>query len=330
MHDFRTLSRGLAVASLALCACGGPSTSNIPVAPAGVERAARVHAPLGAPQPSRRSGGWLSPSAKAAKHLIYVADFIANAVEIYPTTGSNPSPIGKITDGISGPEGLFVDRHGNLFVTNVSNQTVTMYPHGSTTWTLQYTGFAYPVNVAVGANGMVYVDDLVGNKVVEFPRGKTRSKRTIDITYPQGAALDASNNLYVSYNTGAHGGGPGDVNEYAPGTTKGRSLGLPIVWSAGDAVDASADVVIADQGSGNNDAAVYVFPPGATEPSQTINQGMQDPFHIAFDKPFKHLYVADPAVNALLVYSYPAGTLLKSITNGLSSVYGVAVYPQSS
>ena len=35
---------------------------------------------------------------------------------------------------------------------------------------------------------------------------------------------------------------------------------------------------------------------------------MEDPFRIALDKAFKHLYVADPEVNALLVYDYPAGT----------------------
>jgi hypothetical protein len=54
---------------------------------------------------------------------------------------------------------------------------------------------------------------------------------------------------------------------------------------------------------------------------------MQDPFQIALDKPSKHLYVADPSVNALLVYDYPAGTLVNTITNGLSSVDGVAVAP---
>lgn len=327
MNEVRRVSRAIAAASLALAACSGPTVSSTPGTTTNVDPAARVHAPLGAPQPSHRSGGWLSPAAKHAKHLIYVSDFLNNAIEIYPTTGSNPSPVGQITDGISGPQGCFVDRHGNLFVTNASNQTVTMYPHGSTTWTLQYTGFAYPTNVTVGANGMVYVDDLVGQKVVEFPRGKTRSKRTISITYPQGVALDANNNLYVSYNTGAHGAGPGDVNEYAPGKTSGKDLRLPIAWSAGDAIDGKSDVVVADQGTGSN-AAVYVFPPGSSTPSQTINQGMLDPFRIAFDKPFKTLYVADPAVNALLVYDYASGSLKDSITNGLSSVYGVAVYPE--
>jgi hypothetical protein len=311
--------RNVAIVTLALCAgCATGSTTGGAFAPAG---------PGAQPQAAHRAGGWLSPTAKRAKHLIYVSDFIGNAVEIYSASGTGQSPIGVITDGISGPEGSCVDSHGDLFVTNVSNQTVTMYPHGSTTWKLQYTGFAYPTNVAVGANGMVYVDDLVGQKVVEFPRGKTRSQRTIDVMYPQGAALDSKNDLYVSYNTGSHGGGPGTVNEYAPKSTKGTDLDLPIVWSAGDAIDGSNDVVVADQGSGIGNQAVYVFPPGATKPSETITQGLEDPFRLAFDSKYKYLYVADPEVNALLVYDYSSGKLVNSITNGLSSVYGVAVSP---
>ena len=321
------MKKVLWIASLALCAgCAGGQATPAASGAGTMEQAARVHALLGAPQPAHRAGGWLSPTAKKTKHLIYVSDFIGNAIEIYPAAGSGQSPIGKITDGISGPEGICLDDRGDLFVTNVTNQTVTMYPHGSTTYKLQYTGFAYPTAVAAGKNGWVYVSDLVGKKVVEFPKNSTRSKVTIDITYPQGVALDSKNNLYVEYNTGANGGGPGDVDEFAPKSTKGDDLGLPIVWGAGDAIDGKSDVVVADQGSGSN-AAVYVFPPGSTKPSETITQGMEDPFRIAFDKKFKHLYVADPEVNALLVYDYSSGTLVNTITSGLKSVYGVAVSP---
>ncbi len=319
------MKKVLWIASLALCAgCAGGQATPAASGAGTIEQAARVHALMGVPQPAHRAGGWLSPAAKKAKHLIYVSDFTGNAIEIYSAAGSGQSPIGAITDGISGPEGICLDDHGDLFVTNVSNQTVTMYPHGSTTYKLQYTGFAYPTAVAAGKNGWVYVSDLVGEKVVEFPKNSTRSKVTIDITYPQGVALDSKNNLYVEYNTGAHGGGPGDVDEFAPKSTKGDDLGLPIVWGAGDAIDGKSDVVVADQGSGSN-AAVYVFPPGSTTPSETITQGMEDPFRIAFDKRFKHLYVADPEVNALLVYDYSSGALVNTITSGLRSVYGVAV-----
>lgn len=318
MKSYLILAYVAAIASLSLCAgcASGGSPGSLSFGPA-----------TGGAQPSHRAGGWLSPEAKSGKHLIYVSDFTGNAVEIYSGSGSNQSPIGEITDAIDGPEGSFVDKHGNLFVTNVTNQTVTMYKKGSTTHSLLYTGFAYPTNVTVGANGMVYVVDLVGGKVVEFPRGSTRSKLTISVTDPQGAALDSKNNLYVEYNTGAHGGGPGAVNEYAPKSTQGTNLNLPIVWGAGDAVDKSNDVIVADQGSGSN-AAVYVFPPGSTQPSETINQGMEDPFRIALDKAYKHLYVADPEVNKLLVYDYASGTLVNTITNGLRSVYGVALSPE--
>ena len=321
-----------AAAVVAAAGCGGTSaTSNAAALPStaagGAQLAAHLHAIGGTLHAARRGGGWLSPAAKSGKHLVYVSDFLKNAVEIYDASGSNQSPIGEITDGISGPEGCSVDRKGDLFVTNATNFTVTMYPRGSTSYTLLYTGFAYPTNVAVGADGMVYVVDLVGKKVVEFPRGKTRSKRTISISYPQGAALDAANNLYVSHNTGANGAGPGDVEEYAPGSTTGTSLHLPVVWSAGDAVDRQGDVVVADQGSGIGNAAVYVFPPGSTTPSLTITQGIEDPFRIALDKRFRHLYVADPEVAAVLVYQYPSGKYANTISTGLSSAYGVAVFP---
>lgn len=310
-------------ASLAVCAgCAGTAPNPTASAGSSAVSATRFQLPARPGLPALRAGGWMSPAAKHAKQLIYVSDFINNDVEIYSTTGSNP--VGEITSGIDGPEGLFVDKHHNLYVTNATNATVTMYPHGKSSPKLTYTGFAYPTVVTVGKNGMVYVGDLVGEKVVEFPKGSTRSKLTIDISYPQGVALDSSNNLYIEYNTGAHGAGPGTVDEFAPGSTNGTNLNLPIVWAAGDAIDSKNDVVTADQGSGSN-AAIYVFPPGSTSPSQTITQGMEDPFRIAFDNKFTTLYVADPEVNGVLVYDYATGALTKTMATGLGSVDGVAL-----
>ena len=325
----RLINSAIALALCAGCTGGNPSPSAAgPSALSGsIERAARSHVPMGAPLPLHRAGGWLSDAAKKSKGLIYVSDFLNNDVEIYSATGTNQTPIGQITDGISGPEGSFVDKHGNLYVSNVTNQTVTMYPKGSTSYTTMYTGFAYPTAVAVGENGMLYVSDLVGEKVVEFPYGKTRSKRTIQIEYPQGVATDLKNDLYVAYNTGGHGAGPGTVNEYLPKSTSGTNLDLPIVWAAGDAIDKQNDVVVADQGSGSN-AAVYVFPPGSKTPSLSITQGLEDPFRLAFDKKFKHLYVADAEANVVQVYSYPSGTLANTISSGLKSAFGVAVSPE--
>jgi sugar lactone lactonase YvrE len=276
---------------------------------------------------AHRTEGWLSPAA-SSKQLVYISSSTANAVYIYPkdvAPGANPPPIGEITDGIASPSGSFVDRHGDLFVANNANFTVTMYPRGSTQWSLRYTGFAYPNNVTVSRKGTVYIADFTGDKVVEFPKGSTRSKLTIPIGYPpHGVALDAHDNVYVSYNTGAHGEGPGAVNEYAPGSTGGKNLNLPIGWAAGDVIDGSGNLLVCDQ----SNAAVYVFPPGSTSPSQTITQGLSDPVNLAFDASFKYLYVEDAVVDGVLVYEYPSGTYVTTLNNGATGIDGIALYPE--
>jgi hypothetical protein len=96
--------RSVWISALAACAgcAGGQATSSAPGIPM---------SSLRQPQPAHRAGGWLSPAARLGKHLIYVSDFTKNVVQIYPAKGSNPNPIGQITDGISGPEGSFVDEH---------------------------------------------------------------------------------------------------------------------------------------------------------------------------------------------------------------------------
>lgn len=322
-------ARGLSlVAFAALAGCAtGQSTQSVALTPNGSSalRVMKVPVPVQRAQPARRAGGRLSPSA-TGQRLIYVSDDLANVVQIYPASGSNPAPIGQITDGVSGPMGSFVDGRGDLFVSNTSNFTVTMYPKGSLTWSLRYTGLQYPTNVVVGKDGTVYIADISGNKVFEYAKGSTRPKRIINVSTPQGVALDAANNLYVSYNTGAHGGGPGAVNEYAPHSTSGTTLAAQINWSAGDAIDGSGNVVVADQGT----AQVEVFAPGASSPTRVISQGLEDPFRIAFNKTFKLLYVADPEANAVFVYDYASGALKETITNGLTSVDGVALFPQKS
>jgi hypothetical protein len=315
--EFSRRLYGISALAFAVCGgcAGGPGTQtggwSVP------DYATRAHT----------TSGWTSGDA-ATSQVIYVSSSTANAVYIYRKKlgpGANPNPIGEITDGIVSPSGSFVDRHGDLFVANNGNFTVTMYPRGNTNWTLRYTGFAYPNNVTVSRQGMVYIADFTGDKVVEFPKGSTRSKLTIPIGYPpHGVALDSHDNLYVSYNTGAHGEGPGAVNEYAPGSTSGTNLNLPIGWAAGDVIDGSGNLLVADQ----SNSAVYVFPPGSTTPSQTITQSLSDPVNLAFDASFKHLYVEDAVVDGVLVYNYPSGKYVTTLNNGATSISGVAVYPQ--
>ena len=70
---------------------------------------------LAVPSNAVSRAGWLSPQGKAGKGLLYVADQPNQRVAIFTQTGT---PAGQITDAIAGPDGLYADPNGTLYVAN--------------------------------------------------------------------------------------------------------------------------------------------------------------------------------------------------------------------
>lgn len=267
--------------------------------------------------PHRTFGsGWLSPAARG-KELLFVANFNNNVVEIYSAKGSNQAPIGQITDGLDGPEGMAVAAK-HLYVTNTASNTVTVYRIGKKTAAKTYSsGLNGPDGIVVGTDGTVYVANLNTNDVVAYAKGSMTPTSTYsDLDFPIGVALDAQNNLYVSY-----GGG---VEEFPPGSTKGKNLGISLPIASGIAIDKKENIVVANQ----MPAAIYVYPQGSTQPSKTFGQE-GDPNPIAFLTNRKQLFVGEPLSNTINVYAYPSGKKVNAITNGVAFPAGVAISPQA-
>jgi hypothetical protein len=279
------------------------------------------------PNPERQTTerGWLSPEAKTAKKIVYVADQDSGAVEIYSQAGSNQQPIGAITSGIAGVDGLFVDRARNLYACNFGGGTVTVYPAGSTTPSLTLTGAGSPIDVAVARNGTVYVANFASGTngtVLVYPKGQTSPSKTLVTfgagSFPEGMTLDSKSNLYVAFNTN-----DGEVLEFAPNSASGKNLGIHVGYVGGLTIDHSGDLLLVDQ----NGPSVDVFPPGATEPSAVI-KGFGLAFDISIDKSNADIYVTNPfSPPSVDEVSYPAGTIVDTITSGLSSAFGVATSP---
>ena len=55
---------------------------------------------------------------KASSPTLYISDLIANTVTLYPANVPSPAPIATISDGISNPKGIWVDKSGKLYVAN--------------------------------------------------------------------------------------------------------------------------------------------------------------------------------------------------------------------
>jgi hypothetical protein len=285
-----------------------------------------VLAKLRAPRnPLAGKSGWLSPAAKSCKQQLFVSSYRLNYVSIYCVTGNrhNQAPIGEITDGINGPEGAVTDAKGNLYVTNTGANSVTEYAAGTTSPSFTYSqDLSSPAGVAVDAKQNVYVSNLGSGAVTVFPQAvNTASSQLTGIPFPIDVALDTKGNLYVtSYTTSFSNG---IILEYAAGSTQGTNLGMTVDGPGGITLDKAGDIVTADQRL----PGVLVFPPGKTIASKTFAQTMNDPISVRFNRTESRVFVGDSIENDVNVYSYPAGSLVDTITDGVDGPEGVALYP---
>jgi hypothetical protein len=269
--------------------------------------------------------GWISPNA-AFQRLVYVADEGGQTVYIFPQAGNNQAPIGMITSGLAAPNGLFVDHLKRLYVCNFGGGTVTVYRHGSITPSRTLTSAGSAIDVVVGLDDTVYVsnwDSGSTGTLLEYPKGHNTPTVTININgASEGLALDSSNNLYVAYNDKTF--NDGEVLKFAPGSTVGTNLGIHVGYVGGETIDSGGNLLLDDQ----NIPGVDIFPPGATTPSSQI-KGFSLAYDIALNRANTRLWITDPFV-AVNEVKYPGGKLVDTITNTLSSAFGVATDPDGS
>lgn len=328
----------LAASLAALCACNGGAQSPLSSAQAplaGTATRSALQIPLALQNitpnrngrmPKRKGGpvrGFLSAQATSGKNLVYVASLAgsAGAVYVYPASGQAQPPIGTIVNGVSTPAGIAVDSGGSLYVANMGNNTVTVYPPGKTSPSTTYTdGVSTPQGVAVGSDGTVYIANETGSPsgtgtVTEYPAGSTSPSATIAQAgmYAFAVGLDASNNLYVSWFDLSSFGI--QIYKYAPGSTQGTNLNLNLpeyVYPVfGIAFDHAGDLVIAVESLDHNPPKyIEIFPPGATQPKKKINEGdLVDVVEgIAFPlKTSRLFYVASANYNDWMKLTYPRG-----------------------
>jgi hypothetical protein len=316
----------LYAAALAWSGCSSPGTGAALGSPPATSNGALTHN-TSLPTPGRVVGaGWLSPQAKKGKNLLYVADQSAGAIEIYNQKGTSQQPIGQITAGVSGADGLFVDPHGKLYVCNFANGTVTVYPHGKTSPSETLTGAGSPIDVVAARDGTVYVANFnsgTDGTVLEYAKGQTSPSKTIvtfgSASFPEGLGLDSSNDLYVAYNET-----DGEVLEFKSGSSSGKNLGIHVGYVGGLTIDHHNDVLLDDQ----NLPGVDVYPPGSSTPSQQIT-GFTAAFDIALNHKNKELWVTAPFQPAVYGVSYPGGKIVDTISS-LKSAFGVGTSPDGS
>jgi hypothetical protein len=271
---------------------------------------------LGASRPQAKTGGWLSPDAKKGKNLIYWGDYNNNTITIYSSKGVNGKEKGQITTGLSDPERLFVDKKGNVYATNIGNDTITAYKPGTTSPFLTISnGVVSPTGLTVDAAGTVYCANVGNDTITVYPKGQTSPSLTIPTPgSAESLATDAKDNLYASVGN--------EVEEFAPGSSTGVNLGLPAYPGALE-VDHSGNLIV------NYGGAIDYFPAGQTEPSKEIEVTAGSPFELSLSGNEKTLYVSVDVGTPFVVQSvaYPNGTTFSNKLSTNGGQWPIAVSP---
>jgi hypothetical protein len=248
------LSKALGVAALVtfLAGCSGGS-SQTPAVSGSANSFGQEFVGQGKSSPrTPNTGRGYMQATKAGTPLVYMASWGLSAdVDVLTMNGQQ---VGQIENGLSEPEGLFVDSKGSLWVADISN--VLVYPHGalSPSKTLSDPVGA-ALDVTVCPNGTAYVADLSDNSNGEqssiqvYAHGST--KPTGSLTYPTDfrnpfLTCDASGNVFAALLTGES-IGDGRVIEFPLGKQSGaKDLGITTQSPGGIKPDNAGNLLVDD------------------------------------------------------------------------------------
>jgi len=254
--------------------------------------------------------------------LIYVADQGSGEIVIFPESGKLRQPVGTIGTGLENPYGLYVDRHGVLYVANQSNNTVTVYPSGATAPSVTYSkDLDRPLYPIVDGDGNLFVGNADTGKIVEYLASAGTGFRILTTAGGEvdGMDFDRSRTLYAAYR-GA--GGQGSVEAFAAGATRGRVLGMPLNQPQGLVVDSHYNVLVAETGGTNR---IDVFAPGTTTPSSEVELPNHDtPTQLSLEAGERALFVSALSGN-VYQFRYPLAKEPVIKENLSTTIQGVAV-----
>ena len=152
---------------------------------------------------SSRAGSWMSRDAQS-QNLLYVSIQGFNDVYVYSYLPSALDLVGKLT-GFSDPNGLCVDKAGNVYVANAGAKNILEYAHGGTK----------PIATLSDENNLPFscsIDPSTGDLAVsgsyssfgkgdiaiyKGARGTPEYRADGHLQYPDFAGYDDSGNLFI-------------------------------------------------------------------------------------------------------------------------------------
>jgi hypothetical protein len=207
---------------------------------------------------------------------LYIAN-AAGSVSVY-STGSSPTILQTISDGVPKPGGIWVDNGNNLYAVNLPGQSqqtsLPEYKPGANhPFRTVTNGIVNCEYVAVDGQRNVYVAGMANNTffLEIYPKGQLSPAQTLTIPHPtasrlSGLAFNSSGALLVGESIYLQ---KGVVYRLAPNSQHFTDLKLQDATGGTIAVDGVGNLYVGS-GSSAGDQRVTVYPPNATRPSRKI------------------------------------------------------------
>jgi hypothetical protein len=264
-----------------------------------------------------------TPALRAVEHALFVSN-LGN--EVFVLRGTPYHVAREIKHGVRGSDGLWVDKHGNLYVTNINAKSVTEYLRGGRSPACRYNAHLIdPVDVTTDDKGNVYVVDFNDFRptgyIDVYPQchNKVITRHAI-VTGPEGIAVDSAGDVFVAYYNGASGG----FEEFLKGKSKPKLLEASVTQPGGIVLDKKGNLIADDQAG-----SIDLIPPPYDKPKLLVG-GLYDPFRLALNKRETRLYSANSGSASVTIYGYPTADLLETVSGGsITTVEGVAVSPDA-
>ena len=320
MFAVRRLTVFAALGSLA--ACAPPSTSLAPVAPAG-----RILGRVVSQMPPAGRKSWIKADAQR-ESLLYISE--SNGVTIYSNPSGNTFTLVGELFGFQLPGGECVDKHGNIFVTDLNARTIVEYAHGSVTPKAVITdNLGQPYMCAVDQkSGRLAVTDLSdanGNEpgnvlVYSSPSAQPTEYSGAAVYEPLFCGFDSKGNLFVdAYDSGFH----GLFSELANGSSSfvGLSISGGTLNIPGGVQADGTEILLGD--SYDPKTQIYQLSVSGTTATVVNKIALASthslPVFTLFGSGSTESIIApDYDYNSVQIYSYPGGSLLGSVTGGIS------------
>jgi hypothetical protein len=286
-----------------------------------------------------RSHGWMSQSARGARNLLYVANGAEANVDVFSVVGSQVAQVGSIGN-LDMPEGMTTDEAGNLYVVDdfvpsegpVGGQLL-VFPKGANTPSRTINPYPQvPIDVAVDKHGTIYLANI--DPITKFSPGSvwvygasndTPIRKLNDSNFQQVVGITVeptTQDVYVAYTSQS---GNGGLAVFRKGRGKAVDLGVSYGNPWGLTVDGKGNLLVCD---GNGPIDIFAETGGPL--LGTISVPGSAEFE-AFNKDRSLLYVSNFYNFNVEVFTYPAGTMVGTVSDKNWSKYawptGVAYWP---